>query len=111
MDVEADVVPSDNRRLAGVHADADTHLDALRPGRRGQSALQIDSRSHRVGGRRKRAEEGVALGAHLRPAVRPDRLPERPAMRLEHVRITLAPQREQGRRTLDVGYYEGDSAD
>ena len=111
VDVEPDVVPGDDGRAARVDADADAHLDVVRPGRRGQSALQVDGRGDGIGRRREHDEEGVALRPHLHPAVLLERRPQHPAMRVEHVRVPLAQHREQGRRTLDVREDQGDVAD
>ncbi len=111
VDVEADVVPSDDGRAARVDADADAHLDVIGPGCRGQPTLQVDGRRDSVGRRRERDEEGVALRPHLHPAVLLECRPQHPAMRVEHVRVPLAQHREQGRRTLDVREDQGDVAD
>ena len=74
MDVEADVVPAGQGRLAGVQA----HPDANRPLR--ERSLSFARGSDRVGGTRERDEERVALRVHLDPAVRGEGLAEHPSV-------------------------------
>src|SRR5207245_2116327 len=69
MEAEAEVALLLHPGLAGVETHADAELGAVGPLVRGERALRLRRRGHPVAGAAEDDEEGVALGAHLLPAV------------------------------------------
>ncbi len=110
MDVEPDVVVTAQAGHAGVQADSDAHRRIVRPRGARQFMLSHARRRDGIGRGGEDGEEGVALGAHFRPAVGCDRDPKDLGMALEESHVGLAEERQEGRGALDVGEQKGDRA-
>ena len=110
VDVEAEIFIADEGGLAGVYADPNAHLAAIRPLVRMQRLLG----RCRAGTGLQRAvehdEEGVSLGAQLVTAIGRQRLPQDGVMGEEHLRVALAQPLDEARRSLDVAEEEGHRA-
>ncbi len=103
VDVEADVVVADDRRLAGVQSHPHAERQAL------ERALPCRGRGDGVVRAFERVEEGVALRVHLAPEVEHAAKPR--AMLFEHFSVLgCAELLEQSRRFLDVREEERDGA-
>ena len=97
--------------LARVQAHAHLDLHPFGPGVRGQVALRIDSRGQGVGGRAEGDEERVALRVDDASLVSGESGTQKLRMLGENLVVAVAPQLlEQGRRALDIGEDESNSA-
>ena len=97
--------------LARVQAHAHLDLHPFGPGVRRQVALRIDGRGQCVGGRAEGDEERVALRVDDASLVSGEGGTQKLRMLGENLVVAVAPQPlEQGRRALDIGEDESDSA-
>ena len=110
MHVQADVVIQPDLRLAGVHADAHAHLDALGPTLGRRRALRAHGGGDRVARSPEGDEEPVTLGMDLAPVVLLERRAQQALMLGQHLGVATAQPRQQSRRTLDVTEQERDGA-
>src|SRR5207244_5749761 len=110
MDVQAQVLVADERRLAGVQTNPYPDLPVLRPGMLGQHLLHGGSARAGIERALEHDEEGVALGPELMAAVGRQGLALDRVMREQNVRILLAELLDQPCRPLDVAEKERDRA-
>ena len=106
MDVEAQVLVADERRLAGVQTDADPNLSVLRPGVLRQHLLDRGGAGAGIERALEHDEKGVALGPELMAAVGGQCLALDRVMREQNVRVLLAELLDQPCRPLDVAEKE-----
>src|SRR5690348_2808489 len=110
VDVEADVLLTDERRLARVHTDANANRLAVRPLVARELALGLRRRPAPVDRRLEDAEEGVALGPQLAAVGSAERLAQDRVMLDLRLHIPVAELLHETRRALDVGEQKRDGA-
>ena len=108
MDVDPDVVACDDRRLAGMHPDANADAFAVRPRVGGKRALCIDGRRDGIGRAREGHEEAIAFRSHLVSVPGAPRVAHYLAVHLEETRPSITELLHEARRAFDVGEHECD---
>ncbi len=109
--IHPDVIRSHQQWVAGMNAHPHPQFGVVRPFRRSQRPLPSRSRLRRVLSPPEHNEERVPLRPDLVPAVTRKRLPQQPAVTLEHHHVPLGTQPlQQSCRALDVGKQQSDGS-
>src|SRR2546423_3717460 len=110
MDIEPEVLVSDQRGFAGMQTNAHSNRRILGPRMFREHRLNSSCAGASLQGTPKHNEEGVALRPQLQAAVRAERLSLDGMVREQDVRITIAEFLNQLCRSLDIAEKERDRA-
>src|SRR3989440_9027427 len=102
VDIEAEVLVTDERRLPGVQPDAHLNAPSLGPGMRLQSLLRRRRAAEGIQRAAEHDQEGVALGAELLAARLGQRLAKHRVMGEQHVGVAVAELLDESRRAFDI---------